>query len=70
MRVSARVRKDSFEGKVSYRGRRAGILGMRQRGTIRQPARPFFDQAVSGWERDAITELGQAVDRVVNARVP
>ena len=70
VRVQARVNKqEGAFAKVSYRGRSAATIRMRERGTVRQPPRPFFRAAVSGWEgqvtrdlhdalRDAVEKLG------------
>ena len=62
VRVVARV--NALEGafaKVSYRGRPAATIGMRERGTVRQPARPFFRQAISGWEQETIRDFQEAL---------
>jgi HK97 gp10 family phage protein len=52
-------------GIVKYRGRRAGIMGMRERGTVRQPGRPFFLAAVAGWQQDAQREFTAGIKAVI-----
>ena len=54
--------------KIGYRGRPAAYLGMRQRGTRRQPARPFFEQAVSGWEDEVKRDFSESLKRAVESR--
>ena len=54
--------------KIGYKGRPAAYLGMRQRGTRRQPARPFFEQAVSGWEDEVKRDFSESLKRAVESR--
>ena len=62
VRVQARVNaQEGAFAKVSYRGRPAATIGMRERGTVRQPPRPFFRAAVSGWEGQVTRELHDAL---------
>ncbi len=67
-KVRLQVKVNTSQGafaKVSYRGRTAGIMGMRERGTVRQPARPFFERATAGWERETEHDFQEALKQVV-----
>lgn len=54
--------------KIGYKGRPGAYLGMRERGTRRQPARPFFDQAVSGWEEETKRDFMESLKHAVESR--
>ena len=67
-RVRLQARVNASQGafaKISYRGRTSGIMGMRERGTVRQPARPFFERATAGWERETERDFRDALRQVV-----
>ena len=66
--VKVKVKSTNTEAfaRIAYRGRRAAIMGMYERGTVRQIARPFFDQATSGWEREARRDFEVALERAVS----
>lgn len=63
VKVTAKVSGMGAYGKVSYKGRPAAYLGMRERGTRRQPARPFFVHATAGWRETVISDLSEAMRR-------
>ncbi len=67
-KVRLQVKVNTSQGafaRVSYRGRTAGTMGMRERGTVRQPARPFFERATAGWEQETIRDFQDALRQVV-----
>ena len=55
--------------KVGYKGSPAAYLGMRERGTRRQPSRPFFQAAVAGWEDEVKRDFSESLKRAVESRV-
>jgi len=55
--------------KIGYKGRPAAYLGMRQRGTRHQPARPFFEQAVAGFEDEIVRDFSTSLKHTVESRV-
>jgi HK97 gp10 family phage protein len=68
--VGVRVRVNARQGAyavIKYRRRPAAYMGMRERGTRRQPARPFFRQAVSGWEQETIADLRAGLKAAVES---
>ena len=67
-KVRLQVKVNTSQGafaKISYRGRTSGIMGMRERGTVRQPARPFFERAIAGWERETERDFRDALRQAV-----
>ena len=54
--------------KIGYKGRPAAYLGMRERGTRRQPPRPFFQAAVSGWEDEVKRDFSESLRNAVESR--
>jgi len=54
--------------KIGYKGRPAAYLGMRERGTRRQPARPFFEAATSGWKDDGARDFSDSLKQAVESR--
>ncbi len=66
--VKLRVTVSSRRGasaKLGYKGRTAATARMRDSGTVRQPARPFFDRALAGWERQVERDFSEALRQVV-----
>ena len=68
VRLSVRVSKLQASAKLKYKGRARAWMRMRDTGTKRQPPRPFFKQALMGWEgqvtKDFESALREAVDGV------
>lgn len=54
--------------RIGYKGRPAAYLGMRQRGTRRQPARPFFEEAVRGWESEVKRDFSESLKQAVESK--
>lgn len=65
VKVKVRVRSGRNGGayvRIGYTKKPAFYLRLREVGSKRQPARPFFDAAISGWEPLALKDIGDALD--------
>ncbi len=67
VKVKVRVRRGGAYASIRYTKRPAAQMRWREHGTRRQPARPFFRQAVGDWTgpavRDFSRNLKQAVEK-------
>ncbi len=65
VRLNVRVSRGRASAKLRYKGRVGVQMRWRDRGTVRQPARPFFDRALAGWEGQVIRDFQIALRQVV-----
>lgn len=67
VRVKVRSTERQAFAKISYRGRRAAVLGMRERGTRRQSARPFFQAATAGFKEEVLRDFSSSLREAVES---
>lgn len=65
IKTKVRVGKRGAWGRVGYVAKPAFYMRLREVGSVRQPARPFFEQAVRGWEDMARDEFAQRLKEAV-----
>jgi HK97 gp10 family phage protein len=62
VKVSVKSTQKVATARISYKGRgTAHIMRIYERGSRRQPSRPFFQAAIAGYEQEAMQELRQAL---------
>ena len=65
VRLNVRVSSRRASAKLRYKGRVGVQMRWRDQGTVRQPARPFFDQALAGWPGQVTRDFQIALRQVV-----
>ncbi len=67
VRLNVRVSSRRASAKLKYKGRVGAQMRWRDQGTVRQPARPFFDRALAGWEGQVTHDFQVALRQVVES---
>jgi HK97 gp10 family phage protein len=65
VRLKVQVSSKRATAKLGYKGRASAWMRMRDSGTVRQPARPYFDRALAGWEGQVERDFSEALRQVV-----
>lgn len=65
VKVKVRVRRGGAYARIGYTKKPSMYMRIREHGSVRQPARPFFRQAVGSWEREASSEFLTALQREI-----
>ena len=65
VKVKVKVRRGGAYARIGYTKKPGFYLGLRERGSRRQTAKPFFDQAVGPWRNEATRDFGEALERAV-----
>ena len=68
VRLTVQVSSRRAFAKIRYKGRAGVWMRMRDTGTKRQPARPFFDRALAGWPGQVTRDFQIALRQVVESQ--
>ncbi len=63
--LNVRVRPLWASARLGYKGKPSFWLRLRDQGSKRQPARPFFDRALAGWEGQSMRDFQEELRRVL-----
>jgi HK97 gp10 family phage protein len=63
--VKVKVSGKAAYAAVRYKGRPQMYMRIRDRGSRRQPARPFFEQTMGNWRAEAVHDFSVAVREAV-----
>ena len=65
VKVKVKVRRGGAYARIGYTKKPSFYLRLRERGSRRQSAKPFFRQAVGPWQEEVIRDFSKALERAL-----